>query len=166
MQLNKYLKLRRKARWQKESMQRHFEKYSIWLYFSILLPLLEGLLNCYTHNDGFHTLWLAPKDRGSPAHEINGIETSPRLLALWNNSNYLNISFSVRTKLSNLWKQGGGWYIAVSRIEMFWKGRGLASWSCFIKKKMQHWNVGCQNTRWQNADNYPLKWYSIKRTFL
>ena len=27
MQLNKYLKLRRKARWQKESMQRHFEKY-------------------------------------------------------------------------------------------------------------------------------------------
>lgn len=35
----------------------------------------------FSCNDGFHTLWLAPKEMGSPAHEINGIETSPRLFA-------------------------------------------------------------------------------------
>lgn len=48
----------------------------------MLLQELEGRFNRYTHNDGFHTFWLAANEQGSLAHEIDGIDTSPYLFTL------------------------------------------------------------------------------------
>lgn len=76
----------------------------------------------HTHDDGPHTLWLAPQEDGSLPHEVNGVDALPGL-ALWSHREF--VTPLVRKRAWQFLQ------VALFFLDVFWKGWVVASW-CYV----------------------------------